>query len=152
MAQLRTIEEVQNQNYFLPGRGHINIVSFKPSKKNKNEFKRIEYRLREWGVWVVKSVTNGLGYPSQSTLVTALQGSRSTAPHYPKDNAYAEEVHALVVAMGRRHPDWKAVLDCEYTEAGTQERKALKLGFGSKRAYQLILDKAKSWVESGIES
>lgn len=141
--------EINSVTGFIPNTGYItaNGIVYLPKK---NEFKRVDARLREWGKWVIKCITDGLGYPTQSTMVTAMQGSKSTAPRYPHDNSYAEEVHELVLAMARRHPDWEVVLKLEYTEPGTQIEKSSSIGL-SRTKYNSILDKVKSYIEAGLK-
>jgi hypothetical protein len=111
--------------------------------------KMVDRRLKEWGLWFVRSVVGGLGAPSQSTLVTALQGSRSTAPFYPKDNTYAEEVNDILNSMRKRHPGWANVVSVEYTSVGTQKIKAKNTGM-SLTIYKNTLDSARAWVDARL--
>lgn len=112
-------------------------------------FIQINFRLREWGLWFVACVTQGLGYPGQSTLVSAKQGSRSTAPLYPKDNAHAEEVHQIIIELQDIHPDWVTVLKQEYTESGCQQDKIRRLGI-NRTIYRNKLEFAKTWIEAKL--
>lgn len=128
---------------------HLSGVTVKINCKEK-EFKRIESRLYEWGVWIVKCIkSQAEGYPSQSTLISAMQGSRSTAPKYPYDNRYAEEVNAIVLDMEKAHPDWGDVLRREYTDVGSQSSKAKNAGL-TRFDYRINLGKAKAWVEARL--
>lgn len=110
---------------------------------------QINFRLKEWGNWFIACVTQGLGYPGQSTIVSAKQGSRSTAPLYPKDNSYAEEINTIVNEMKQIHPDWVTVLKEEYTEPGPQVDKIKKLGI-SRPVYRNRLEFAKTWIEAKL--
>ncbi len=115
----------------------------------RKEFKNVEFRLHEWGLWVVASIEHGLGYPSQSTIVSALSGSRATGPKYLKDNINAEEVHIIVHELTLRHPEWVTVLKMEYTEPGVQVIKAKRLKI-ARFKYRNFLDKAKAWIEARL--
>lgn len=110
-----------------------------------------EVRLREWARWYVQSLEEGLGYPSKSTLVTALQGSRSTVPHYVKDNQSAEEVHKIYLQLQKIYPIRAEVLKQEYTRDKNQtvEVVARKLGL-QKRNYYTLLSLAKTFVEAKL--
>lgn len=110
---------------------------------------RIEYRLREWGNWITYCIHYGLGYPGRSTIVAAKEGSRSTAPSYPKDNPDAEEINRLVLHLGRIHPDWSALVKYEYTEPGSRLNKIKKLGI-KRFTYNSTLEKAISWIEGAL--
>lgn len=127
------------------------IVQFSstPFSKKKNEFKRVGFRLREWGIWYINSLSHGLGFPKQSITETAGHGSRATGPSYPKDNVHAEEVHIIIAALNKIHPEWAAVIKAEYSDRGTQIIKAKTLEM-SRNNYRIALDKAKAWIEARL--
>lgn len=119
------------------------------TNSNQKKIKQVEYRLKEWGRWVVVCITSGLGWPSQSSSEGIFQGSRSTGPVYPKDNYYAEEVHKIILAMNKHHPDWVTVVRAEYTDSGNQVHKADNMNL-SRASYRKTLDLAKAWIESAL--
>jgi hypothetical protein len=111
--------------------------------------RQADYRLREWGLWWVKSLAQGLGHPSRSTLVSALEGSRSTAPFYPKDNERAEEIHQIILDMVHKCPDLVSIIKFEYTENGSQSEKMRRLKI-KPFIYRKTLDRGITWVASRI--
>ena len=126
------------------------MVMFDQKKTSHKGLKMVDRRLKEWGLWYVRSLVGGLGAPSQSTLVTALQGSRSTAPFYPKDNSYAEEVNEIVNIMRNRHPEWAAVVSAEYTSVGHQKDKAQQVGM-TLALYRVTLNTGRAWVDAKLD-
>jgi hypothetical protein len=88
-----------------------------PKTREKMYAYELEVRLQEWGRWLATCLDNGLGFPSRNVLITALEGSAATAPHYPKDNVYAERVHASVLELSVRHKNWAEVLKIEYVRS-----------------------------------
>lgn len=107
-------------------------------------------RLRDWGNWRAKFLNNGLGCPTQSTLVTALQGSRSTVPHYPPHNPLAEEIDGILCLLQETDRSIWDVANYEYTEAGTQKEKIRRLAI-RKFEYQDRLKAALAWTLSALK-
>lgn len=94
------------------------ISEFKPENYNfdiQEKIVLVESRLQHWGRWLLKSLTNGLGYPSQSTVVTALQGSPATASAPLPDDPDAEEVNNAVRKLEADKKLWAEVLNKHYT-------------------------------------
>jgi hypothetical protein len=112
----------------------------------------LESRLLHWGNWLVKTLTSGIGYPSQSTLVTALQGSPSTVAHYLPDNPDAEQIEKLVLEMSLKHKVWATVLRRHYTRENGQTAdsvaKALEM---QPRIYSYHLSMGRRWVEKQLK-
>jgi hypothetical protein len=74
----------------------------------------VEHELLNWGKWLLKCTIGGMGYPSQSTTVTALQGSPSTTtPHLPT-NPDAERVESVVKRIDNENKTWGSVLRKHY--------------------------------------
>lgn len=109
-----------------------------------------EFRLKEWGYWKVKDMSGEVGWPSQSTIVTACQGSRATVPHYPKDNQRAEIIDGLINEMKEDFPIWGEVVKAEYVSEGTQTFKLTKTSVKSLAHYRAILENVKVWIYANI--
>lgn len=140
---------LSNGNYSA-GSGYISSQNIAPKVK-RSEFKRVNSRLKEWGQWRCKILEDSLGYPKQSTVVTALQGSHSTGPRNLPYNPWAEEIDKIVINQMRAwHPDWAHIVIIEYTTGGLQLEK-IKLSGLKKSTYFSILDKARAWVEAKIK-
>ena len=108
----------------------------------------VESELLNWGRWIVKCTVGGMGYPSQSTLVTALQGSRSTTtPTLPTNNE-AERVEGVVKRIEGDNKSWGVVLRKHYTRSDEvlvdEVVKALEM---PKRTYFYQLGMARKKVE-----
>jgi hypothetical protein len=112
----------------------------------------LESRLLHWGNWLVKTLTSGIGYPAQSTLVTALQGSPSTVAHYLPDNPDAEQIEKLVLEMAKKHKVWATVLRRHYTrENGETAERAAKALEMPDRTYRYRLHMARKWMEKRLK-
>lgn len=124
----------------------------------------LEMRLQEWGRWLAKCLDNGLGYSPRSITSAAFEGSRSTVPTYPPDNAFAESVHDAFLKLAKTHYEWACVLKSEYvrskleldhdmkvalSRAENMKLRAKRLGmtYGN---YKVILRMAKSYIEGHI--
>jgi len=80
-----------------------------------DKFVLVEKELLNWGKWLNKCTVGGLGFPSQSTLVTALQGSRSTTtPSLPTDEN-AERTERAVKRVETQRKASSDVLRKHYT-------------------------------------
>lgn len=113
------------------------------------ELASTHFRLKEWGYWKSKCEGYGLGFPTKSIIISAVEGSRSTAPIYPPDNQYAEEVNDIIIVLRERHPEWEKVIKLEYVDPGTQSDKAIKLKL-TRSSYLQILTSGKIWVDARL--
>ena len=77
----------------------------------------IESRLLHWGNWLVRATIGGLGYPSKSTIVTALQGRGCATVQHSPDDPEAEEVEAAVKKLEREIKRHAEALRAHYTRA-----------------------------------
>lgn len=119
-------------------------------QENEKKIVMLDLRLIQWGYWYCKCVkSQAAGYPSKSTTVTALEGSRSTCPIYPKDNRLAEDVNNIILHLGALFPDRREVIIKEYTEEGAQIEKAKKMGL-SRTGYRTLLELAKTWIHAKL--
>jgi hypothetical protein len=108
----------------------------------------VERELLNWGKWLLKCTVGGLDYPSQSTLVTALQGSRSTSsPHLPT-NPDAERTEAAVKRVEQDNKRWGEVLRKHYTRElnETADKIAAQLELPA-RTYRYYLNMGRKKVE-----
>jgi hypothetical protein len=101
----------------------------------------------------LKSSTNGLGYPSQATVVTAMQGSPSTAsPHIP-DNPEAEEVNRGVKKLEQDKKLWADVLNKHYTrdldKTIDDVAKSMQL---PDRTYRYYLNMGRKYIEKYLKT
>jgi hypothetical protein len=132
------------------------ISEFKPENYNfelKEKIVLVEKRLQHWGRWLLKSSTNGLGYPSQATVVTAMQGSPSTAsPHIP-DNPEAEEVNRGVKKLEQDKKLWADVLNKHYTrdldKTIDDVAKSMQL---PDRTYRYYLNMGRKYIEKYLKT
>lgn len=108
----------------------------------------VERELLNWGRWTLKCTIGGMGYPSQSTTVTALQGSPSTTtPHLPT-NPDAERVESVVKRIDKEHKSWGSVLRKHYTRDldATADEVAKSLEIPA-RTYRYYLNMGRKKVE-----
>jgi hypothetical protein len=113
----------------------------------------LERRLQNWGRWLLKSLNNGLGYPGQSTLVTALQGSRATAKPPQPDNPEAEEIDAIVKKMAEQNKGWAEVLNQHYTRADNVKVSAVAIAMElPEQTYYHYLKKGRKYVENCLKN
>lgn len=108
----------------------------------------VERELLNWGKWLLKCTVNGLGYPSQSTVVTALQGSPSTnSPNLP-NNPDAESVERAVKRIDTENKLWGCVLRKHYTRDidSTADEVALSMEI-PPRTYRYYLNMGRKKVE-----
>lgn len=108
-----------------------------------------ELRLKEWGAWLVKIMEGGIGYPSQATLVTALQGSRSTAIRHIPDNPRAEEIDAIYNHLLAIYPLRAKIMKAHYTSKEHPRENAYKYALPLRQYYQLLL-LARTFVEAKL--
>jgi hypothetical protein len=132
------------------------ISEFKPENYNfelKEKIVLVERRLQNWGRWLLKSVTNGLGYPSQSTMVTALQGSPATASAPLPDDPEAEEVNAAVKKLEQDKKLWADVLKQHYTrdldKTLDDVAKSMQL---PDRTYRYYLNMGRKYIEKYLKT
>lgn len=113
----------------------------------EGDYDLLHARLQEWGLWINKCIeSQANGHRKKSTIVSALEGSRSTAPVYPPDNSRAEEIEAIMMQIKIRHSLYAAVLKQEYCEPGTGLEKARRVG-RSRSFYYDNLKMAMAMVE-----
>jgi hypothetical protein len=109
----------------------------------------IENRLNHWGRWLFKSLTNGLGYPSQSTLVTAMQGSPATATSPLPDDPDAEEVNRAVRKLGADKKLWADVLKQHYSRELDQTLDDVAAAMEIPgRTYRYYLNMGRKYIEN----
>ena len=108
----------------------------------------VERELLNWGRWLLKCTVGGLGYPSQSTVVTALQGSPSTAAPNLPTNPEAETVERVVKRVETDNKIWGVVLRKHYTrsdnETADQVADAIEI---PQRTYRYYLNLGRKKVE-----
>jgi hypothetical protein len=95
--------------------GSLDLEQYDFSQIEKNQVVLIESRLLHWGNWLCRCITAGIGYPAQSTLVTALQGSPATATRPIPDDHDAEQVDIIVRKIGTESPKQEQILRKHYT-------------------------------------
>lgn len=138
------------------GRIRKPIGEFKPEHYNfelDEKIVMVERRLQNWGAWLLKCLAAGLGYPSQSTLVTALQGSPATAAAPLPDDPEAEQVDKAVKKLELDKRAWAEVLINHYTReldrAADEVAKAMGL---PGRTYRYYLNMGRKYVEKQLKS
>lgn len=109
----------------------------------------VERELLNWGRWLVKCTVGGLGYPSQSTVVTAMQGSPSTTTPKLPTNPDAERVEGVVKRVEADHKIWGGVLRKHYMREldATAEEVAIAMEIPG-RTYRYYLNMGRKKVES----
>jgi hypothetical protein len=133
------------------------ISEFKPENFDFSQLDEkivlVERRLQHWGRWLLKSVTNGLGYPSQSTMVTALQGSPATASAPLPDDPEAEEVNVAVKKLEQDKKLWADVLKQHYTrdldKTLDDVAKSMQL---PDRTYRYYLNMGRKYIEKYLKT
>lgn len=119
----------------------------------KGKIVLVERRLQHWGRWLLKSLTNGLGYPSQATVVTAMQGSPATAHAPTPDNPEAEEINVIVKELAIAHKIWADVLNQHYTRDLDKNVSAVAYGMEiPERSYFHYLKKGRKHVENILKT
>lgn len=128
--------------------GSLDLEQYDFSEIEKNKIVLVENRLLSWGRWLVKCLAHGISYPSQSTLVTALQGSPATASTPLPDDSDAEQVERIVRKMHFEHKQWAEVLRKHYTRDldtnGEDVAKAMEV---PRRTYFYYLNMGRKKVE-----
>lgn len=108
----------------------------------------VERELLNWGSWLLKCTTGGLGYPSQSTTVTAMQGSPSTGSPILPHNPDAERTELAVKRIDKENKMWGSVLRKHYmrelNETADQVAKGMEL---PPRTYRYHLNMGRKKVE-----
>lgn len=108
----------------------------------------VERELLNWGSWLVKCTIGGMGYPKQSTTVTALQGSPSTSTPNLPTNSDAERVESVVKRIEKDNKTWSDVLRKHYMreDGQTADQVAASLEMPA-RTYRYNLNLARKRVE-----
>jgi hypothetical protein len=113
----------------------------------------IEKRLQHWGRWLLKNLTNGLGYPSQATVVTALQGSPATATAHTPDDPDAEEVNRGIKKLEMDHKRWAEVLNKHYTRELDMNADAIAKAMElPERTYRYYLNMGRKYIEKFLKT
>lgn len=113
----------------------------------------VERRLQNWGRWLLKSLTNGLGYPSQATVVTALQGSPATAQQPTPDNPEAEEIDSIIKKLAAHNKIWADVLNQHYTREDGKKVTEVAVSMEiPEQTYFYYLKKGRKHVENILKS
>lgn len=140
-------------------RGRIRkpIGEFKPEEYNfelsDGKIVLVEKRLLHWGRWLLKSLTNGLGYPSQATVVTAMQGSPATASAPMPDDPEAEEVNRGIKKLEADKILWAHVLKKHYTrELNANADDVAKSMELPDRTYRYYLNMGRKYIEKYLKA
>ncbi len=113
-------------------------------------FESVNFRLQEWGYWYIKCIkSQAAGYASRSSFDRAFEGSHSTAPVYPPDHDRAEEINKIILILSKKQPELYRVVNCEYTEPGSQRDKIIKNGF-KRFNYKENLKIALAWIDAKL--
>jgi hypothetical protein len=108
----------------------------------------VERELLNWGRWLVKCTVKGLGYPTQSTTVTATQGSPATNTPILPTNPDAERVDGIVKRIERDHKTWADVLKKHYTRADSEKAEDVAAEMElAKSTYFYYLNMARKKIE-----
>lgn len=82
----------------------------------------VESRLKEWGRWYMKVLTNSLGYPSHSITYRLKSdgaiGGKSTAPKPIPLNSDAEEIDAYINELANMNKQCAQALRQKYAQGG----------------------------------
>jgi hypothetical protein len=132
------------------------IGEFKPENYNfelQEKIVLVERRLQHWGRWLLKSLTNGLGYPSQATVVTAMQGSPATASAPTPDDPEAEQVNIGIRKLEQDKKLWADVLKQHYTrdldKTIDDVAKSMQL---PDRTYRYYLNMGRKYIEKYLKT
>jgi hypothetical protein len=139
------------------GRIRKPIGEFKPEQFDFSQMDEkivlVERRLQHWGRWLLKNLTNGLGYPSQATVVTAMQGSPATAHAPLPDDPEAEEVNDGIKKLEADKKFWADVLKQHYTrdldKTADDVAKSMEL---PDRTYRYYLNMGRKYVEKYLKT
>lgn len=151
-----------------PGARHVWIVTkevgrlrkpigeIKPENYNFDIDEKIvlvEKRLQHWGRWLLKNLTNGLGYPSQATVVTAMQGSPATASTPLPDDPDAEQVNDAVKKLETDKRFWADVIKKHYTREldQTADDVAKEMQIPA-RTYRYYLNMGRKYIEKYLKT
>ncbi|MEM9103603.1 MAG: antiterminator Q family protein [Pseudomonadota bacterium] len=98
-----------------------------------------EYYLQQWGRWQRWLLTQGLGYPSESSINKLVRGKglyiRSTASHLQPEDAVVRLIDQTIVQLERQNKQAVRLLYYHYLKPNSLRHKAevLKLSYSSYR-------------------
>jgi hypothetical protein len=111
----------------------------------------VDLRLENWGLWRVKFVSNGLGYPSTSATFKIKEDGTAVFESSQDNvlvNPQAEEVDKCINALSRVYPRYADAVKIRYTAISEKEElKKRNLKYGS---YLVNLRLGKMWVASRL--
>jgi hypothetical protein len=111
----------------------------------------VDLRLENWGLWRVKFVSNGLGYPSTSATFKLKEDGTAVFESSQDNvlvNPQAEEVDKCINALARVYPHCADAIKIRYT--CRNEKEEIKRRNISRGTYQNNLRMAKMWVASRL--
>lgn len=122
-------------------------------KEDVNKY--LEYRLQEWADWFLRMSSNGLSYPSESSIMMFLSGrsinrqDNFILPALPTHES-AEEIEEHIKTMAQQTPKMADIIRIHYlSNEKNISRKARSIKI-SKTQYQFYLAMARQWLIAKI--
>lgn len=127
--------------------GEVKIEQFNFDKLEEKAV-LVESRLIAWAKWHLRCTIGGLGYPTQCSVLNALQGSPGTGSPPLPDDPEAEETDKAVKKLTAENRKWGDVINAHYTrEIDTSAEVVAKKMELSARTYFYYLNMGRKYIE-----